>query len=102
MGPIYFEIFNLEIEKKLQKCKVELSGEKSEKSMKIHGSGTPKSTISMIWCPLKSMKIDGFALLCGSGQQCTPVRNISSNHGKIECTVIAFVMKDSFLKESVP
>ena len=37
MGPVYFEIFKLEKEKKLEKIKVEVPGEKSEKSMKIHG-----------------------------------------------------------------
>ena len=58
MGPVYFEIFKLEKEKELQKIIVEVPDEKSEKSMKIHGFGTPKSTISMIWCPLKSMKIN--------------------------------------------
>ena len=50
MGPVYFEIFKLEKFVILEiHCKV--PGEKSEKSMKIHGSGTPNGGFPVEPCP---------------------------------------------------
>ena len=55
MGPVYFEIFKLEKFVILEQIQCEVSGEKSEKSRKIHGFEHQK--LGFAWNRVRSCQI---------------------------------------------